>query len=268
MAATGGLLKYQPGNSILHRMDPLSKGVWMLMVSFGLFFVLPPQYNFIAFCCLLVSMRFLARMPLTILFKSAQVIFLLGGLLLIFHAVVQPGRSLFNLGPLSVSDCGVAIGLHYFLTMSSVVIVSLIFTWTTDVRDLMAGLVKIGFPYQIAFAIFMMFRFLPLMQQEIETVRYAHAIRGRAARSNFRHRFYLWQRYMFTILINGLRKAEQTSIASECRAFGAARHRTELREHHWTRSGLLFAGFWAGLLLLLLFLQIGVEICEVPLIIQ
>lgn len=268
MAPSAGLLRYHLDNSALHRMDALSKGLWVILLSIGLYLVLPPQFGILLFVGLLITARWLARIPLVTFVRSAPMIFMLGGLLLIFHSVVQPGLPLARLGPLTMSDCGLALGLHYFFTMSSVVLVSLIFTWTTDVRDLMAGLIRIGFPFQLAFAIFLMFRFIPLMQQEIETVRHAHAIRGRAARSNWRHRFYLWQRYMFTVLVNGLRKAEQSSIAIECRAFGAVADRTELREHQWSRSGLIHLAAWAGLLLSLLVLQQGIEICTVkPIII-
>ena len=125
------------------------------------------------------------------------------------------------------------------------VLASFIFIWTTDIRDLMTGLVRIGMPYRFAFAIFLALRFLPIIQQEVEAVKSAHAIRGRASNSLIRHRFRLWQRYMFTVIVNGLRKAENTALAIESRGFGAYPDRTYTKEFHWT---------WAGILLNLIFL--------------
>ena len=50
---------------------------------------------------------------------------------------------------------------------------------------------------------------------------------------------------MFTVIVNGLRKAENTALAIESRGFGAYPDRTYTKEFHWT---------WSGLLLNLLFL--------------
>jgi energy-coupling factor transport system permease protein len=263
MAASSGLLRYHPANSFLHRADALSKSLWVILVSLGVYLVTPPLLGLVILLLLFVCTIWLAQMPLGTILRSANLIFALGSLLFIFHSVIQPGMPLLRLGPLTVSDCGVGIGLHYFFTLSSVVVVSLVFTWTTDIRDLMAGLVRAGFPFQLAFAIFLMFRFMPLMRQELETVNAAHAIRGHAAKSGLRHRFYLWQRYMFTVLVNGLRKAEQSSIATECRAFGAVAKRTELREHQWSLGGLLFLGIWVAVFLGFIVAQRSFPICSV-----
>ena len=93
-------------------------------------------------------------------------------------------------------------------------------------------------PYRFAFAIFMALRFLPMVQQEVDAVKAAHAIRGRASRSPFRHRFRLWQRYLFTVIVNGLRKAESTALAVEARGFGAYPDRTFVKPFRWTFSGI------------------------------
>ncbi|MCX8061589.1 MAG: energy-coupling factor transporter transmembrane protein EcfT [Anaerolineales bacterium] len=54
-----------------------------------------------------------------------------------------------------------------------------------------------------------------------------------------KHRFRLWQRYLFTVIVNGLRKAENTAVAFEARGFGAYPERTYWKEFHWTPSGIL-----------------------------
>jgi energy-coupling factor transport system permease protein len=103
----------------------------------------------------------------------------------------------------------------------------------------MVGLVSIGMPYRYAFTVFMALRFLPVVQQEVDAVKAAHAIRGRASSSPIRHRIRLWQRYMFTVIVNGLRKAENTALAIESRGFGAFPDRTFVKEFHWTKTGII-----------------------------
>jgi energy-coupling factor transport system permease protein len=123
--------------------------------------------------------------------------------------------------------------------LSVVVLASFVLIWTTDPRDLMVSLSKAGLPYRYAFAVFLAMRFLPLVQREVDAVQAAHAIRGRAARSSLLHRARLWQRYVFTVLINGLRKAEAAATALECRAFGAYPTRSYLKDVEFRPAGLL-----------------------------
>lgn len=119
------------------------------------------------------------------------------------------------------------------------VMASFMLIWTTDIRDLMVGLARLGIPYRYAFAIFMALRFLPVIQQEVDAVKSAHAIRGRASSSPIRHRFRLWQRYLFTVIVNGLRKAESAALAIESRGFGAHPDRTYVKDFRWTFLGFL-----------------------------
>ena len=102
-------------------------------------------------------------------------------------------------------------------------------------------------------AIFTALRFLPIIQQEVDAVQAAHAIRGRAARSPWAHRFRLWQRYLFTVIVNGLRKAENTALAIESRGFGAYPTRSYVKPYRLTFIGVLivvaFIAAGAGLIL-------------------
>jgi len=87
--------------------------------------------------------------------------------------------------------------------------------------------------------VFLALRFLPLIQREVDAVHDAHAIRGQAAHSSLMHRFKLWQRYVFTVLVNGLRKAETTATSLDCRAFGYAETRTYLKEVFFKKVDVL-----------------------------
>jgi energy-coupling factor transport system permease protein len=132
-----------------------------------------------------------------------------------------------------------------------VVLASFLLIWTTDSRDLMVSLTQAGISYRYAFAVFLALRFLPMVQREVDSVRAAHAIRGKASRSNLAHRFKLWQRYMFTILVNGLRKAEATAAALDCRAFGSYPTRTNVKEVRFHPSSLALLGFTIALVTVL-----------------
>ncbi len=229
MAATEYSLSYVARDSAMHRIYPLVKLAWVFVVAIGLFFYRTPVTGAIMLAVVLVMALIVSRVPLRTLLSSSQLIFGLGILLMIFHFFADPGTPIYRLGPLTITDGGLREGPIFFFRLSVVVLASFILIWTTDIRDLLVALTRAGIPYRYAFAVFLALRFLPVAQREVNAVRAAHAIRGRATRSNLMHRVKLWQRYMFTVLVNGLRKAEMTATALECRGFGAHPDRTYVK---------------------------------------
>ena len=239
MEDSGHSLRYIDRDSLLHRMYPLTKLVWVFMVALGLFFFHDPISGAITFTAVLLLALVAGRISLITILKSATVIFGLGLLLMIFHFFADPGNPVYRIGGLVVTDTGLRQGPVFFFRLSVVVLASFILIWTTDSRDLMVSLARTGISYRFAFAIFLALRFLPLVQREVDAVQSAHAIRGQASRSGITHRIKLWQRYMFTVLVNGLRKAEITADALECRAFGSYPDRTYVKDVIFKPAGLL-----------------------------
>jgi energy-coupling factor transport system permease protein len=232
-------LRFIARDSLLHRTYPLVKLIWVFVVALGLFFFRTPLSGAVMLAVVLALTLFAGRIPLRAVIGSSKLIFGLGIILMFFHFFADPGTPVYQLGPLTITDGGLRQGPVFFFRLSVVVLSSFLLIWTTDSRDLMVSLTQAGISYRYAFAVFLALRFLPMVQREVESVRAAHAIRGRATRSSLGHRFKLWQRYMFTILVNGLRKAEATAAALDCRAFGTYPDRTYVKAVTFHRSSLV-----------------------------
>ncbi len=248
-------LAYIEKDSPVHRVDALSKLAWVLIVVAATFQFHQSVSRGLMLLALLLVAIFVARIPIRSIFRASPLIFGVALLLGLFHYVVTKGTTpLFSFGPVVVMQESLEDGLAFFFRLAIMVLISFLLIWTTDIRELMVGLVRLKLPYRFAFAIFMALRFLPLIQEEVDAVRAAHAIRGRASKSQIKHRFRLWQRYLFTVIVNGLRKAENTAMAIESRGFGAYPDRTYVKDFHWTISGALlditFLLFGLGLLLM------------------
>jgi energy-coupling factor transport system permease protein len=254
MAANEHSLNYIESDSSLHRIYPLIKLAWVFLVAGGLFLYSEPWSGALMLLTVFLLAILVGHIPLRTILQSSQLIFGLGILLIIFHFFADPGNPILRIGPLAVTDGGLHAGPIFFFRLSVVVLASFVLIWTTDSRDLMVSLTQIGIPYRYAFAVFLALRFLPLVQREVDAVQAAHAIRGKAAGSRLMHRFQLWRRYMFTVLINGLRKAELTATAIECRGFGAYPQRTYVKAVEYDPQGLwLPAAFilWTAVLIYL-----------------
>ncbi len=244
-------LRFIERPSILHAMDPISKVIWLVVVAVGVTIFSSFVPGAILFLALVLLTLLGARVPVRTLLRSAGLILSIGLLLGVWHSFVDVGRPLYHLGPLTATDRGVVTGLQYFFRISVVVLATLLLAWTTDINELMVGLVHVGLPYRYAFVVFTTLRFMPIIENEVQAVRTAHAIRGRAARNRFANRSLLWQRYLFTVLVNGLRKGEQVAVAAECRAFGATAARTYRRSFTWTASGIALVLFFLLLIVAL-----------------
>jgi energy-coupling factor transport system permease protein len=230
-------LAFVDNNSLVHRADALSKLLWVLVVIVMAFQFTSVEARAILLASLLVMAIIFARIPLATILRASPLIFGIALLLGLFHFLITPGMVIFTLGPLHGTQEGLIRGAGYFFRLAIMVMASFMLIWTTNIRELMVGLVRLGVPYRYAFAIFTALRFLPIIQREVDAVRAAHSIRGRASRSQITHRFRLWQRYLFTVIVNGLRKAENTALAIESRGFGAYPDRTFVKDFHWTISG-------------------------------
>jgi len=239
MTRTEHGLSYIDHPSIMHRVYPLVKLVWVVVVAIGLFIYREPMSGGVMLLVVLATATIFARVPLRTIILSSRLIFGLGLLLMVFHFFADPGAAVFRIGPLSITDGGLREGPVFFFRLSVVVLASFVLIWTTHPRDLMVSLSNAGIPYRFAFAVFLTMRFLPLIQREVNTVKSAHAIRGHAARSGVVRRIKLWQRYMFTVLVNGLRRAESTATAIDSRGFGAYPDRTYLKRVEFRPTDVL-----------------------------
>lgn len=250
------ILAYIDKESVLHRCDALSKLLWVIIVVVSTFQFQQSFSRGLMFLVLLFVALLIARIPPRAILKVSPLIFGVALLLGLFHYFVTEGITpLFSIGKMVIMREPLEDGAAYFFRLAIMVLASFLLIWTTDIQELMAGLVYLRMPYRYAFAIFMALRFLPMIQQEVEAVKAAHTIRGRAAKSQLRHRFRLWQRYMFTVIVNGLRKAEGTAMAIESRAFGAYPKRTYVKDFHWTKSGMVLVGLFLLFSITLLILE-------------
>jgi energy-coupling factor transport system permease protein len=229
-------LAYVDNNSIIHRVDSLSKLAWVVVVIIVTFQLSTTESRAIMLATLLIVAILFARIPLISILRASPLIFGIALLLGLFHTLITPGTPIFAFGPFTGTQEGLIKGSGYFFRLAIMVLASFMLIWTTNIRDLMVGLVRLGIPYRYAF--------LPIIQQEVDAVKSAHAIRGRASRSPLAHRFKLWQRYLFTVIVNGLRKAENTALAIESRGFGAFPTRSYVKDFRWTVGGLVMVGLF------------------------
>lgn len=235
------MLQFQPGTSWLHRIDPLSKFFWVCLVGIMAFLVNAWESNAFLFAAVLLTLFAFGHVARRTFVRGMVMILILAAALMFFQVGFnKTGEVIVGSGFLSITTGGLDYGGVIATRTALFAITSLVFVWTTDPRDLAIGFTRLGVPYRFAFALFIGLRFIPVWQDEVQIIREAQAVRGvRRAEPGLAGRYRALTRFLLPVFVSVLRRAENTAIAMDSRAFGAFPRRTYVNGFRWTRSGAL-----------------------------
>lgn len=121
---------------------------------------------------------------------------------------------------------------------------------TSDPRDIVLGLARIGVPYRVAFLFSTTFRFVPLLFEEMEGIKEAQRLRGVDIDSlGLVRKLIAMARMLVPLVMICLSKAQLMEIALQAKAFTGSGDRTYLhptREQLSLSEKLLIAVFLLG----------------------
>ena len=124
-------------------------------------------------------------------------------------------------------------GLAFGLTVACRLLIPLlafVFLFaTTSPNGIVLGLVRMGVPFRVAFLVSTTFRFVPLLLEELSTMRDAQRLRGIDIDA-----MRLWRKLVVTgrmlvpLIVASLRRAQEVDIALQARGFSGQAERTYL----------------------------------------
>nr|BBH93946.1 putative HMP/thiamine permease protein YkoC [Thermogemmatispora argillosa] len=250
---------YQEGNSLLHRLNPLTKVVALVPVVLFVALTNDPWLP-LAFIALASAMIVgPARIaPRTFWRIQAPLMISLLVFMILYPFMVR--AELFNhtpvvlrLGPLVLYQGALLAGTAAVLRVYAMLLLSLIFMLTTDISDFIRAMVQQWhFPYRLGYGVLAAFHFMPLLQEEFRLIQAAHRIRGIETQGGAKAQAERLRRYLIPLLTSAIRRAERTALAMESRAFGALRQRSYFRRFRFNRTDYLFIlCFWLLCLLVI-----------------
>ncbi|MGC9346809.1 MAG: energy-coupling factor transporter transmembrane component T family protein [Anaerolineae bacterium] len=235
-------IAYQPGDSLLHVLHPLVKGMWLVVITILLFVVQQPWVPLgllgLAIAAAWHSnLRLIGRPGWRTFVVTALV---LGVVQLLFN---RDGSPLVTIGGLTVTTGGVRNAVYVSVRFLDVVLLSYLFVLTTDPNDLAYGLMQIGLPYRYGFALVTAIRLVPIFEREAQTVYNAQRARGIGHDVNSPVRFVTWMRQLLMpILSSALGKVDRLAVSMEGRSFGRYPQRTFLKQRPFARRDSLALG--------------------------
>lgn len=244
---------WHEGDSYLHRLNPLTKLALTVPVAAVVVLHEEPVTPIVVTAVTAVATWRLGRLPLSSILSPLGLSLLAGfGMFwtgLVFYA--GPGASAAPVvpGPIRITEAGLVYALTMMARLLAIVSASLLFVLTTNPVDFVIALIQQArLPVRVGYAVFAAYRFVPLVQEELDNIRAAHQVRGANSDRGILARLRQSVGYAIPLLAISVRRAERVALAMDSRGFGARPNRTYYRTTTLTRSDLLFA-IGAGLAL-------------------
>jgi energy-coupling factor transport system permease protein len=237
---------FRPGDSWLHRRNPLTKllgVVWLLIAAF----LLPP-IALLALAVLVVLSAATAGL-LGELVRSLRIPAILFASILIVNALFYPGDvdRIIAIGPVGLSWAGIWFGVVSASRIAVVFLGSVLFLFTTLPDDLLEALVVRGVSHRLAFVILSAVQLVPRLQSRAGAILDAQQARGLAVTGSFGTRVRALLPLIGPIVLGSLIDVRERTFALEARAFGARPERTayrvvaDPRADRWLRWGIVLA---------------------------
>lgn len=243
-----GFLDYKPGDSVLHRLDPLTKIFLSVCICAACFLGENPAFLvFLIGCDLLLGalggVFDRAAGMLKGLLKLSVFLFVLQ---LLF---VRTGAPLLSLPPLRVTDRGVMTGLRLVLRLIGATMPLALLLSVTQMSDLSGVLVqRLHVPYKYAFTLTTAIRFIPVFANSFSGIMEAQTARGVAfdTKNPFK-KLGLILPLCMPLLISSVGRIHDTAAAAEMRGFTLRTRESQSRRYTF-KSGDLFAALIAAAL--------------------
>ncbi len=240
--------QYIPANSFIHRLDPRTKLIVVLVFIVMIFFV-HHVIGYLLFLFLLSFMILISTIPFRFFIRGLKPILFLILFTVIIQLFMTQGTPLVEFWTLSISVEGVFAAIFIFLRLTLLVFASSLLTLTTSPIGLTNGLEyllkpfkAIGIPSsEIAMMMTIALRFIPTILEETDRLIKAQTSRGvNFEKGNIFKRLQQLIPILVPLFISAFRRADDLAIAMEARCFQVGKKRSHLKELCYTKYDAIF----------------------------
>jgi energy-coupling factor transporter transmembrane protein EcfT len=237
------IFEYHDVDTIIHRFDPRTKTVWLILIMVISILLRRPDLLVILFAVTLIPVILtgmnrkdwiiLAGFYLIVAIGAtlSQAFFYTpsGGEPLSFIWLLSPSTPVIGAltGGIRISAQGAVYGFIQAFRILAVVNASAVLVVSTPMSRLIVGLRKMGMPALFAFMITTAVRFVPVLVEEYQTI--LDSLRARNL-INIKHPVRTMEQSFSPLIINVIRHCNQLALAAESRAFDTGRERTSYTE--------------------------------------
>ena len=248
--------QYFPGDTVVHRLDPRTK-LLLVIVYIVALFLCKWFVSYAVALAFLVTAIALSRIRLKALFKGLKpliIIIIFTALLNLFYS---EGRVLVEFWIFKITYEGIKNAFFLVLRIMMLVMGTFLLTYTTSpialtdgLESLLSPLKKIRFPvHELAMMMSIALRFIPTLIEETDKIISAQKARGADFETgNIFRRAKALIPILVPLFVSAVRRADELATAMECRCYHGGKGRTKLKQLHY-RSRDIIALLLGALLL-------------------
>ena len=255
--------RYIPGNSIIHRLDPRSKLVAMILLIIIAFWANNPITNLILFIATGIFV-ILSEVPLSFFIKGLRSMFFLIAFTTLFQLFfISGGQVLFEMGFIKITSYGIEQAGIIFCRFVLIIFFSTLLTLTTmplslatAVESLLGPLKRFKVPvHEIGLMLSMSLRFVPTLMDDTIRIMNAQKARGVAfGEGNVIQKVKAMIPILIPLFATSLKRADSLATAMEARGYQGGNGRSQYRQLNWMNRdsiALLFVCVLGAILFLL-----------------
>ena len=245
--------QYFPGQSVIHRLDPRTKLI-MLVVYIVALFLAKSWVSYALMLAFLVWVIQISTIPPKAIVRGMKplvMILLFTGILNLFFS--QDGRVLVHFWIITVTTGGVSRAAMMMARILMLITGSFLLTYTTSpialtdgLESLMGPLKKLKVPvHELAMMMCIALRFIPTLIEETDKIMSAQKARGADFENgSLMDRARALIPILVPLFISAFRRADELATAMECRCYQGGEGRTKMKQLHYHRND--FRAFGIG----------------------
>jgi len=239
--------QYFPGDTMIHKLDPRTKLIGIMLYLVALFVANSPLTLGIVALFLLLMMG-ISKVNIRQMLRGLRPLVLILVLTGLLNMFLTPGEPIVSLWRLSITWEGLSRSIILIVRIVMMVMSTFILTYTTTPMALTDGLEKLMSPlrrirvpvHELAMIMGTALRFIPTLIEETDKIINAQKARGADFETGnlIRHAKALLP-ILVPLFMSAFRRADELAIAMESRCYHGGEGRTRMRQLQFARRDIL-----------------------------
>ena len=239
--------QYFPGDTVIHRLDPRTKLLMVILYIVSLFLC----EWFISYgvaLAFLITAVVLSKIRPKALFKGLKPLLIIILFTAVLNLFYTDGTVLVKFWIFKITREGIINAFFLVLRIMLLVMGTFLLTYTTSpialtdgLESLLSPLKRVGFPvHELAMMMSIALRFIPTLIEETDKIISAQKARGADFETgNIFRRAKALIPILVPLFVSAFRRADELATAMECRCYHGGKGRTKLKQLHYRRRDVI-----------------------------
>ncbi len=248
--------QYFPGNTVVHRLDPRTK-LLMVVVYIVALFLAKWWVSYGVMLAFLVTAVMLSHIKPKALFRGLKPLIVIMVFTALINLFYSDGEVLVKFWIFRITREGIVQAAFLVLRIMMLVTGTFLLTYTTSpialtdgMESLLSPLKKLHFPvHELSMMMSIALRFIPTLIEETDKIISAQKARGADFESgNIFRRAKALVPILVPLFVSAFRRADELATAMECRCYHGDEGRTKLKQLHYRARDVITLLLGAALL--------------------